>query len=306
MEKLNYQFFLSLCIVLAGYGFKRSGLLTDKDGETLSRVVLNVTLPALILDTFSSFAMDRTLLILPLVCLVFGVAMSAISFQLFKTEPPGKRGLLSISSTGFNIGLFAFPLIEGVWGQEGLRYIAMFDMGNALIVFFVCYLTGAFLSPNGRPVGAGEVARQLLTFFPFISYMISLGMSFSGLHFPQFAADVIKTISRANMALVLLLLGIFLDFSLNRSEWGRIARVLLLRYGFGLAVGVTLYFFLPIGALQRGIIAIALILPVGMSTIPYAVEFGYDAKLAVMLVNSTNIISFALMWMMSTLIIWQK
>ncbi len=188
-------------------------------------------------------------------------------------------------------------------GPEGLRYIAMFDMGNALIVFLVSYLAGAFLSPKARPVGAGEAVWQILTFFPFMSYVFSLAMNVSGLQFHPFAADIIKTIARANMALVLLLLGIFLDFSLDRSEWGRIVRVVCLRYGLGLAAGAVLYFLLPIGALQRGMIAIALILPVGMSTIPYAVEFGYDAKLAGMLVNITNIISFALMWMISMFII---
>jgi len=303
MEQLNYRFFLSLCIVLAGYGFKRAGMVTDKDGEALSRVVLNITLPALILDTFSSFTVDRSLVLIPIVCVVFSLAMSAISFHSFKTEPPEKRGLLTISAMGFNIGLFAFPLVEGVWGPEGLRYIAMFDMGNALIVFLVSYLAGAFLSPKARPVGAGEAVWQILTFFPFMSYVFSLAMNVSGLQFHPFAADIIKTIARANMALVLLLLGIFLDFSLDRSEWGWIVRVVCLRYGLGLAAGAVLYFLLPIGALQRGMIAIALILPVGMSTIPYAVEFGYDAKLAGMLVNITNIISFALMWMISMFII---
>ena len=36
---------------------------------------------------------------------------------------------------GFNIGLFAYPLVEGIWGQEGIKYFGMFDMGNAFIVF---------------------------------------------------------------------------------------------------------------------------------------------------------------------------
>lgn len=303
MDKLNYQFLLSLCIVIAGYGARRAGLVTAKDGEALSRVVLNITLPALILHTFGSFTVDRALAILPVVCVVFSLAMAAISFRSFRMEPPEKRGLLTISAMGFNIGLFAFPLVEGVWGAEGLRYIAMFDMGNALIVFFVSYLAGSFLSPVARPAGTGEVIRQILTFLPFMSYVLSLGMNVTGLRFHPFAADMLATVSRANMALVLLLLGIFLDFSLSRSEWGRIARVAGLRYGLGLAAGAALYFLLPIGALQRGIIAIALVLPVGMSTIPYAVEFGYDAKLAGMLVNTTNIISFALMWLMSMVII---
>lgn len=81
MEQLNYRFFLSLCIVLAGYGFKRAGMVTDKDGEALSRVVLNITLPALILDTFSSFTVDRSLVLLPIVCVATAWAWRPAPFD---------------------------------------------------------------------------------------------------------------------------------------------------------------------------------------------------------------------------------
>ena len=103
--------------------------------------------------------------------------------------------------------------------------------------------------------------------------------------------------------LALLLIGIYLDFSLTGAEWRRIAKVLALRYSLGIAVGAALYVLLPVGPLHRGIIAIGLILPVGMSTIPYAVEFGYDTRLAGMMVNATNILSFIIMWIISALII---
>ena len=108
MEKLNYQFLLSLCIVLAGFGFRRSGILSRADGEALSRLVLNITLPALILDTFSSFTMDGTLAVLPVVCVAFSVMMSVVSYRVFRNEEPARRGILTISAMGFNIGLFAF------------------------------------------------------------------------------------------------------------------------------------------------------------------------------------------------------
>ncbi len=303
MEKLNYQFILALIIVLAGFVVRRSGILSRADGEALSRLVLNITLPALIIDTFSSFTMDGTLALLPVVCVAFGMMMSVIAYRVFRNEEPARRGILTISVMGFNIGLFAFPLIEGVWGTEGLRYIAMFDMGNAIIVFLVCYLTGAHLSPLKKAAGVKQALIQILTFTPFISYMLSLALNLSGLGIPPLASDVIRTVARANMALALLLIGIYLDFSLTGAEWCRVAKVLALRYSLGLAAGAALYFLLPVGPLHRGIIAIGLILPVGMSTIPYAVEFGYDTRLAGMMVNATNILSFVIIWILSALII---
>ena len=50
---------------------------------------------------------------------------------------------------GFNIRLFAYPLVEAIWGLEGLKYFGMFDMGNSIIVFGVCYIFTSVYSAEG-------------------------------------------------------------------------------------------------------------------------------------------------------------
>ncbi len=114
--------------------------------------------------------------------------------------------------------------------------------------------------------------------------------------FPIFVSDLLDIIARANYALTLLLLGIYLNFKFQKEQWADILKVLLVRYSFGLIIGLTLFFILPFSLLYRGIILIGLILPIGMAVIPFSAEFKYDEKLVGMMVNLSLIISFVLMW----------
>ena len=83
---------------------------------------------------------------LPLIAMAFGMVSSWIGFQMFKNEPSEYRGILTMGSAGWNLGLFAYPLIEGIWGWEGLTYAIMFDLGNSVINFMVNYGMGTYLS----------------------------------------------------------------------------------------------------------------------------------------------------------------
>ena len=74
------------------------------------------------------------------------------------------------------------------------------------------------------------------------------------------------------------------------------------RYSFGLVIGLLLFFLLPFDQLYRGILAIALILPVGLAIIPFTVEFSYNERVSGMIANLTIIISFVLLWIVILLL----
>ncbi|MFX0010874.1 MAG: AEC family transporter, partial [Candidatus Hermodarchaeota archaeon] len=145
------------------------------------------------------------------------------------------------------------------------------------------------------------ILRRLVKSTPLISYIVALILNFAGFVFPSFISDLIDIIARANSALALLLLGIFLQFKFAKSEWISIIKVLALRYTIGLITGLSLFFLLPptiFNSLFRIIICLSLILPVGLAVIPFSVENGYDKKLVTITVNLTILISFGLIWVL--------
>lgn len=140
MNDAHDQFLLSMLIIILGYAFKRMNLIGEQDGQCLSRIIFNITLPALIISTFNTIIIDFSLILITIIGIVYGLFMAILGVMVFKNEDRKTRGMLSMLIPSFNIGLFAYPLVESIWGQEGIKYFGMFDVGNSIVVFGVSYI----------------------------------------------------------------------------------------------------------------------------------------------------------------------
>ena len=119
-------------------------------------------------------------------------------------------------------------------GSRCVRYFAMFDMGNAIILFGACYSLAAIFSTDEKnKIDVKYITKKLTHSIPLIVYMLTLAINLAGLKFPAIIIDVSSILSRANMPLSFLLLGIVMDFSLDKSQWKMVIKVLSIRYGIG-------------------------------------------------------------------------
>ena len=67
---------------------------------------------------------------------------------------------------GFGVGQFAYPLTQAMWGDEGLAHTVLFDLGNSVCIYFICYsyciwLEETEIAPKRKHIvteilGAGE------------------------------------------------------------------------------------------------------------------------------------------------------
>lgn len=303
MTDVNVIFLTSILIVGIGYLVKRLKILKETDGETIAKIIFNVTLPAVILKYTTTIQFELSLVILPLITIAFGIIMALLGIVIFRNHPIHIKGAMIMTMVGFNVANFFFPLVEGIWGQAGMQYVALVDAGNAFTIFVLCYILSTIFSPKNQEdavkINIKFVLNRLIRSAPLLSYIVAIVINLSGIVIPSFFSDLIDIIARANTALALLLLGIFLHLKFGKSEWISIIKVLVIRYSIGLLVGLSLFFLLPPSVfppLFRIIICLSLILPVGLAVIPFSVENGYDQKLVTMVVNLTIIISFGLIW----------
>lgn len=303
MSNFNEQFIFSIIIISLGYLLKRSNLIKESDGEAISRIVFNLTLPCLILISFNNIKIDFSLIFIMINGFVYGVFLAFLGYLVFKRESRKVKGMMMMIVPGFNIGLFAYPLVEGIWGQEGIKYFGMFDMGNAFIVFGLTYLIGSFYSSDQNTFEIKQVFLKMSRSIPLLTYIIICTISIIGLQLPTVIVGVAGVISKANLPLSLILLGIFLDFSLDKSYFKKIIKYLTLRYVVGLSIGLLAFFFLPFDNMFRYTILLALILPMSLSALVYAVQFNYDKKLIGTVSNLTILISFVLLWGIGNLIL---
>ncbi|MBM7570854.1 AEC family transporter [Aquibacillus albus] len=302
MDSFNYQFLYSVMIIAIGYILKRAHIFKQKDGDSIARIIFNVTLPALLIYTFSDFQFKPSLFVLIIIGLVYGFFICFIGLFVFRKESRQTKGMLVMMMPGFNIGLFAYPLVEGIWGQEGIQHFGMLDVGNAFVIFGLSYFIGSYYSSGQATLNVKTIPLKMSKSIPFMTYIGVCTLNIIGWQLPNIVVDVSSIVSKANMPLSLLLLGIYLSFTFEKSDRKLVLKYLGVRYLVGLAIGLVLFFLLPYDDMFKYTVLISLILPTAISALPYAAEFNYNRKLIGTISNIMIIISFVLMWIIANLI----
>ncbi len=297
MNTTNLVFGSALIIIGIGYLLKSFKFIQTQDAKSISKFLMHTTFPALVFATMLKVKLAAALGWLPLIAMLFGFLSSYIGYLIFKKEPQTHRGILTMGSAGWNLGLFAYPLIEGIWGWEGLTYAIMFDLGNSVINFMVNYGMGTYLAGNhGSKHPIKHVLKKIFTLPPFQAML--LGLAFNIFQIPVFplAMDIIDTIAKGNKPMVLLLMGIYFSVRLPKLAFAKVFQVLGLRYVLGFSIGLLLYYTVPFDFQYRNMLLICLILPAGMTLITYSDELNFDTGIAAAIVNFSMLISFMIMW----------
>ncbi|OCA89236.1 AEC family transporter [Bacillus sp. FJAT-27986] len=301
---MNQEFLYIVIIIALGYLLKRTGILKETDGEVISRIIFNITLPSLVIVSLQTSTITVSLLGITLIVILYGILSTIVAYFVFRNETREIKGTFMMLASGYNVGLFAFPLVEAFWGTEGLLYFGMFDVGNSFIVFGLAYIVGSYFSENGMKLEGRAILMKFGKSIPLMTYIVMSVLNFGHIQLPSALLEVATIISKANMPLALLLLGIYLKFSFEKQYIRPIIKYLSFRYGFALLVGISLYFVLPVDDMFKYTILLGLVLPIGLAVIPYAHEFKYRTTMMIGTVSNLCIlISMILMYLFSLFIL---
>ncbi len=295
---INVTFLFTMIIILTGFAAKKIGIINEDHGKAASRIIINLTLPALLFNTISRINISFSLAVLPVLCFVISMVVLAFAFFLFRNHSKSEKGIGLLCSISFNVGLFAFPIMEGLFGRKGLEMAAMFDLGNAFVLFVVAYFIGYYYSPirSDKKITVEDSLKLFGKSVPFITYFIAIIVNLSGIIVPENVYKVLEIPARANMGMSLLVIGILLNFKFDKSQWSVILKSIFVRYAVGIVIAVPLFLFLPFSLEYRTVLFMCILLPVAMAVIPFSVEFDYDASVSGTIANFTIIISFFIMW----------
>lgn len=297
--RANEPFVISGLIILTGYLLKRLDILNESGGEVLAKVALNVTLPAIILLNVPAVVIDTSNILLPVFGLGSAALMSLAGLFVFRKQAPMDRGLSMTASAGYNIGLFAIPMVAGLYGVPGIIRYAIFDIGNIFAIFGLSWYLAWYYSPfrGDNRLGIRGILRMFFGSIPFMATLVAIAMNIAGLRFDGLTARFLDVPAAMNRGVSLLTLGVLLKFNFSPETWKAIIPSLALRYTVGVVVGTLVLFLLPISVENRVSMAGALVMPVGLAIIPYSVRWGYDRVRAAAILNVGIPISFILFWL---------
>ncbi|MCU7557030.1 AEC family transporter [Macrococcus capreoli] len=301
---MTQRFITVICLIALGYLLKKLNFIREADGRVIAVLVMNVTLPSLVIVTLSKAEIDTSLLMIPVFMIIYAIFAKIIMISLFLKYNNEIRGSVGMMASAFNIGIFAYPLVEQMFGAKGLLYFGMFDIGGAIVMFGVTYFIGNYYSEGGDTFDFKYMLTSLLKAVPLMTYVIMLIINLSHVRLPEPIVEFFSVIAKANMPLSMILLGVFLNFKIEKYYLPIAVKYLCIHYGLGAVAGVLCYTLLPFDQMFRMTLLIGWLLPIGVAIVPYAIEFKYKTvPLISMVTNLTIVISIIILYLFQMIMI---
>lgn len=277
-----------IAIILLGYFLKKIGLFKESDFSVLSKIVLKVTLPAVIITNFANKELDPSMFIFTVLGILFGGVYILLGFLFNLRRSREQRAFEILNFPGYNIGCFALPFVQSFLGPAGMIATFLFDIGNG----FIC-LGGAFsvasMVKDGSKLSPIRIIRTLLKSVPFILYVVMPILCLTHIPIPGFITSLAEIIGNANAFLSMLMIGVGFKLAANRTQIGGIVRVLSVRFGFAFIFAAICYFLLPFSLEVRKALLLLVFSPVGTAVPAFTGEMKSDVGLS-SAINSISII----------------
>lgn len=264
-------------MIFAGFGLKYLGIFRQKDAKVLSRIIVNLTLPAALIGSFRTFQFDPRFLTLIAIAAASNLIMVLAGLWLSRGQSSDTRALYALNASSYNIGCFVLPFTQSFLPTEALIGVSMFDAGNCP---FNSGLTYALVSPRtgkGR-IQLSFVLGRLVHSVPFMTYLVLMLLSILGTTLPDFVYQTASAIGGANTFLSMLMIGIVFDVRVNREDRRQLAEILVLRYGGSLLMCMVVWLS-PLPLLLRQVSVLAMLAPIPSVTMAYCEKCGCKSSL---------------------------
>ena len=268
-----------VAIILLGFILRRVGLFKEGDFRVLSNITLKITLPASIVVSFAQMEINPSMLTITLMGFGGGVIYMLVALAINAKASREQRAFDVLNLPGYNIGLFAMPFVQSFLGPVGVVTTSLFDTGNA----FVC-LGGAYGIASsikaGKGFSIGRILKALGTSVPFLSYIVMIILSLTGVRLPAVVLDFADIIKASNTFLAMLMIGVGLKISASWKQLGHILKIVLLRYAVAAALGAVFYFLLPFDLEIRKTLTLLAFAPIGAAVPAFTEELKADTGLS--------------------------
>ena len=257
---------------------------TGYDSDFVSRLVLNIGAPCLMLSVLGQVDIDPQ---------VFGqTALACVLVTVLMTLPGiivprmlGDSVRTYLPSFLFpNVGNMGLPVCMLAFGEQGLALALAFFMMLSVAHFPV----GILLAGGKDAGGLSGVARMPIMY----AILLSVILVISGVRLPEFLNNAVALIGGMTIPLMLITLGVSL-YGLQVSGWGKAFLYSLIRILGGLAAGLLVCWFMELEGVARGVVLIQSSMPVAVFNYLFAVRYNKEPGAVAGLVVVSTFLSFA-------------
>ena len=282
-----------VAIIFLGFALKKIGFFKQEDFTILSRITIRITLPAAIVMNFAGKQIDPAMLGLGLLGLGGGAIYIALGYFLNRKNSKEQQSFEMLNLAGYNIGTFVLPFAQNFLGPVGALSTSLFDTGNSIICLGGAYSLAAMVK-DGKGFSVMRILKAMATSVPFMTYVIMVTITLAKIPVPGFVTSFAGLIANANAFMAMLMIGVGFKLESNRSQLGRIARILIVRYAVAAVLALVYYFVLPLGLEVRQALVILAFSPIGSAVPGFTGELKGDVGLSSALNSIAIIISIVI------------
>ena len=277
-----------VAIIVLGFVLKKLGVFKDSDFSVLANVTLKITLPAAIITNFANKELDVSMLLLIVLAIACGFVYVGLGFLLNLRSSKSQRAFEILNLPGYNIGCFALPFVQTFLGPAGVMASCLFDVGNGLICLGGSFSIASMVK-DGTKFSLKRMVRTLSRSVPFLCFVIMPVLCLLHVPIPSPITTLTGTISNANAFCAMLMIGVGFKLSADKTQIGKIVKILLIRFGVAAVLAVLAYQFLPFSEEVRKAVVLLMFSPIGSAIPPFTAELKEDVGLS-SAINSISII----------------
>ena len=203
-------------IVVVGYIAGKWGYMGGTFDKKLSKVVIDITCPALILSSAMTGELPDRRYILPLlgISVLTYVLLTGVALLLprFLTKKKDDEGVIGFAMMFGNVGFMGYPIVASIFGHEAVFYAAVLNVVNTFTVFTIgtMLIVGKNLESTveEKEMSRKKMLRKVLYSTPMLSaYLTMLIVALEIKDIPEFISQPLTMIGNITVPAALLIIG---------------------------------------------------------------------------------------------------
>lgn len=278
-----------LLFVCLGIGLliRRVDDFPEETPVALNQFVIYISLPSLALAYIPQLTLSLDLLypiLTSWLVLLFSLLIIPPLGTLFSWDRKTVGCLIMTAGFG-NTSFVGFPIIEALYGAEGMKIALMVDQPGSFVAITTAGIVIASVYSSGK-TRKRMILRKILLFPPFITFLIALGMNLAGIRAEGPLLDILTRLGDTIVPLALISVGMQLRIDRNHINWS----ALLSGLGYKLILAPAALFVLYVMLLGGdGLVVEVSIMEAAMAPMIagsiLAMTYGLNPRLATLMVG---------------------
>ena len=204
-----------IAIIVLGYILQVKGWFGDAFGPNLSRLIMNVALPASIFVSVMKYlTLDKLIslsggLLYTFVAFILGYIVAYIAVVVFKVRT-GRRGTMINTFVNANTIFIGLPLNVALFGDQALPYFLIYYITNTISTWTLGVYLMTSDSKSGQSKKTSKFDWKKLLPAPLVGFLVALLFLILRISIPDFATNTLTYVGNIVTPLSLIYIGIVL------------------------------------------------------------------------------------------------